>query len=64
VAEKYYEIESWQYLPEFKDCLPEARIQFDYALLKLKAPLPFHEYVPLTQVCEHCLMEMNYQTIL
>lgn len=64
VAEKYYEIESWKYLPEFENCSSDARIKFDYALLKLKNPLPFDKYIPLSEVCEHCLMEMNSQTIL
>lgn len=42
VAEKDYEIDSWLYLPEFVNCRQEERIEFDYALIKLKEPLPFN----------------------
>jgi V8-like Glu-specific endopeptidase len=41
VAEKYYEIESWRYLSEYKTCSPSNKFEYDYALLKLKTPINF-----------------------
>jgi V8-like Glu-specific endopeptidase len=64
VAKKYYEVESKRYLPAFKDCPKSGRIEFDYALLKLKDSIPFDRYMPLSAICEHCLMENNNQTAL
>jgi hypothetical protein len=59
VAEKYFEIESWRYLSEYKTCSPSSKMEYDYALLKLKDPISFKEYLPLATPCGRCLMDNN-----
>jgi V8-like Glu-specific endopeptidase len=40
-AEKYYELESWRYPAEFTTCPKDDRLEFDYALVKLKQPIDY-----------------------
>jgi hypothetical protein len=58
-AEKYYELEGWRYPPEFTSCSSNERLQFDYALVKLKQPIEYSEFLQLTYPCEKCLIANN-----
>jgi V8-like Glu-specific endopeptidase len=51
VSEKYYEIESWRYLSEYKSCPDSRKMNYDYALMKLKNPIKFDKYLPLATPC-------------
>jgi V8-like Glu-specific endopeptidase len=58
-AEKYYELEDWRYLTEFSTCPTNERLEFDYALIKLKQPIEYKEYLELSFPCDTCLMNSN-----
>jgi V8-like Glu-specific endopeptidase len=59
IAEKYYELESWRYPPEFATCPANERLQFDYALVKLKQPIDYKEFLDLSFPCDTCLVKNN-----
>jgi V8-like Glu-specific endopeptidase len=58
-AEKYYELEDWRYPSGFKTCPLRDKLLFDYALVKLKQPIEYKEYLELSFPCDTCLMDNN-----
>jgi V8-like Glu-specific endopeptidase len=63
-AEKYYELEDWRYSSEFKTCPQSEKLEFDYALVKLKQPIDYKEYLELSFPCDTCLINNNKETYL
>jgi hypothetical protein len=58
-AEKYYGLEDSRYPSEFKNCPISEKLEFDYALVKLKQPIEYKEYLELSFPCDTCLMDNN-----
>jgi hypothetical protein len=57
VAKEFYEIEGWRYLEGFKTCSAnDGKLEFDYALLKLKQEVEYHHFLYLSFPCDTCLM--------
>lgn len=48
VAERYYEIENWRFPEEFKTCKSSVVLQYDYAIMKLRRPIFFDQYLPVS----------------
>ena len=59
LAFEYHEIEVWRYPEEFKACLPIAKLPYDYAIMRLKKPVAFDYFLPLSMVCQECLTRDN-----
>jgi hypothetical protein len=36
LGQKYYEVEDWRYLTEYRTCPDTSKLKADYALIKLK----------------------------
>jgi V8-like Glu-specific endopeptidase len=51
VAEQFYEVESYRFMSEYKTCPPSSKMENDYALMKLKTPIDFKEYLSLAIPC-------------
>lgn len=66
-AEEYFEVESWRYIKKYEDSFDckegdpalrhLKRLEFDYALIKLKKRVIHSKYLPLSASCEQCLMD-------
>lgn len=63
-AEEYHEVQAWRYPEEFKTCKPSVKLPHDFAIMKLKKPIRFDKYLPISQACSDCLIKNNAKLML